>query len=74
MLSVLAFKQDAAVTGVLDGPLAVGGKEGEGEVGGEGERMGGGRGGVRRQSRMEPVEGKEAEKWRHVEAAEAAEE
>lgn len=67
-------EEHTAVAGVHGGPAAVRREEREGEVGGEVERFGGGRGGVRRERRVEPEEVDEAEKWRSVEAAEAAEE
>ena len=72
VLSMLTLKKDAAVADVLHGPAAVGGEEGEGEVGGVGERAGGGRGGVRREAGMKAVAVEDAEEGRGVEEAEAA--
>lgn len=45
ILPEVAGEEDAAVADVLHGPAAVGGEEGEGEIGGDGERADGGSGG-----------------------------
>ena len=69
-----AEEEDAAVADVRDAPTAVVGEEGEGEVGGGGKGAGGGRGGVRRESVVDPVVVEKGEEGRVLEAAEAAEE
>ena len=45
MFSDAAAEEDAAVADVLHGPAAVVGEEGEGEIGGGGDRADGGGGG-----------------------------